>query len=294
MSIFDQLEHPPLPSSPPFFARRVRSARRYYLDLAPRERAPLTIVCGGYEECAPDYAIQREGFPYFVLEWVVRGRGRVCLDGRWRSVAEGSLFTYAPGVTHAIEVDAAKPLAKHFVSFSGRDAQRLLDDAGLGPPAVISTPRGADLPWLFEALLRDGSRGEPSGSRLCVALLRYLLCKIAASPGAAAGDGARLTFERCEAYLVRNASSLRSLGDLAEACRVDPAYLCRLYKRFSQQTPYQRLLWLRMHAAADKLVVDDRPIRVLAAELGYEDPFHFSRQFKNVFGVSPSGFRRLR
>ena len=32
----------------------------------------------------------------------------------------------------------------------------------------------------------------------------------------------------------------------------------------------------------------------LAAELGFDDPFHFSRAFKNVLGLSPETFRRLR
>ena len=32
----------------------------------------------------------------------------------------------------------------------------------------------------------------------------------------------------------------------------------------------------------------------VAAELGCSDPFHFSRAFKSVFGLSPEAFRRLR
>ena len=30
----------------------------------------------------------------------------------------------------------------------------------------------------------------------------------------------------------------------------------------------------------------------VALGIGFEDPFHFSHAFKNVFGVSPDAFRR--
>ena len=32
----------------------------------------------------------------------------------------------------------------------------------------------------------------------------------------------------------------------------------------------------------------------VAADLGYANPFHFSRVFKSVFGISPDAFRNLR
>ena len=49
---------------PKFFSRQVRRARRFYLDLSPDQRKPLTVVCGGQEDCQPDYVIDRESFPY--------------------------------------------------------------------------------------------------------------------------------------------------------------------------------------------------------------------------------------
>lgn len=279
---------------PHFFAHRVRSARRYYLDLAPPAAADLVVLCGGREECASDYAIRRVEFPHLVLEWVVGGRGRIQLRDRWQQLRVGTLFAYGPGVPHVIEADPERPLVKHFVVFAGRDAAGLLAAAGVEPGVVAESPRKVDLLWLFETLLRDGSRGEVSDGRQCATLLRYLLGSLAGTSGGRAASGAREQFERCDAYLVEHAAELRSLTELADACKVSTAYLCRLYKRFGEQTPYQRLLRLRMSVVAELLASDERPVRAIAEELGWEDPFLMSRQFKSVFGVSPSGFRRLR
>ena len=60
-------------AAPEFFSPHVREARRFYLDLAPSARQPLVVVCGGFEYSAPDYSIDRAGFPYFSIEFVARG-----------------------------------------------------------------------------------------------------------------------------------------------------------------------------------------------------------------------------
>jgi AraC-like DNA-binding protein len=43
-------------------------------------------------------------------------------------------------------------------------------------------------------------------------------------------------------------------------------------------------------AAAERLQTNNATFKQLAAELGFSDPFHFSRVFKSVIGLSPSRF----
>ena len=75
---------------------------------------------------------------------------------------------------------------------------------------------------------------------------------------------------------------------------MNPPYLCRLFRRYDQQTPYQYLMRLKMNAAAERLQDPGALVKQVAAELGFGDPFHFSRVFKSIFGLSPEAFRRLR
>lgn len=281
---------------PELFSRRVRSARRFYLNLAPPKEASLAVVCGGYEECADDYVVRRRHFPHHVVEWVVGGRGRFrCGSADWIDLKGGDLFAYGPRMAHEIESDAKRPLSKHFVCFAGLDALALLQSARLEPGSVIAMPTGAETPRAFETLLGDGVRNDAAADDLCAVQLRYLLLKIGASDRHAksADASAHATYVRCDRYLRANAGRLRSLTQVARECGVSEEYLCRLYKRFGQQTPYQRLTRLRMSAAAERLACESTPIKRVAADLGYDDPFHFSRCFKRTLGLSPSEFRHL-
>ena len=282
-------------SAPDFFARSVRVARRYYLDLTPPAAVDLAVVCGGYEECAPNYRVKRDTFPYFVVEWVVRGKGSVVLDGNRHDLGKDSLFCFGPETVHDIQTDSSRPLAKHFVSFVGSESLDLLEQAGLLPGSVERLPPRLDFAWIFESLRRDGETGDRFSEAACKTLLRYLLVKLASTPSTPKSEdaGAHATFVRCDEYLVENAKQLASLAELADDCGVDEAYLCRLYRRFSSETPYQRLRRLKMNLAADDLLATQSSIKQVALAFGFSDPFHFSRTFKSVFGVAPSEFRRL-
>ena len=48
----------------------------------------------------------------------------------------------------------------------------------------------------------------------------------------------------------------------------------------------------KMHLAAELLQQPDILVKQVAAQLGFADPFHFSRTFKRVFGLSPDAFRQ--
>jgi AraC-like DNA-binding protein len=75
---------------------------------------------------------------------------------------------------------------------------------------------------------------------------------------------------------------------------VNNAYLCRLFRRYDHQSPYQYLLRLKMNHAAGRLKQPDALVKQVAEETGFADQFHFSRVFTSVFGLSPAAFRGLR
>jgi hypothetical protein len=103
------------PSAPAFFSADVANARRFYLDLSPPRATKLAVVCGGLEHCTPDYAIRRDTFPFYSIEYVARGRGTVKLKGKNYPLQPGRLFAYGPGVPQHISGEPDAPLVKYFV-----------------------------------------------------------------------------------------------------------------------------------------------------------------------------------
>lgn len=284
------------PSAPEFFSPDVEKARRFYLDLNPPKNRPLVVVCGGLEYCTPDFAIRRDTFPYFSIEYVVRGRGEVNLKGRVRSLQAGRLFSYGPGVSQHITGDPADPLVKYFVDFAGAQAAELLRSCKLSPGSVSEVFPANALQPLFDELIQAGSHVHRGNAELCAKLLECMALRISSSR--APIDGAQTlsfaTFQRCRQHIEQHALRLQSLDRIAGECHVNAAYLCRLFRRFDRSSPYQYLLRLKMNHAAERLQQTTMMVKQVADEAGFSDPFHFSRVFHSILGLSPAAFRGLR
>lgn len=283
-------------AAPEFFSPDVAEARRFYLDMTPPAETRLAVVCGGCEHCTPDYAIHRTTFPFYSIEYVARGRGTVKLQGRVHSLQPGRVFAYGPGISQHITGDPAVPLVKYFVDFAGRQAGEVLRSCGLTPGRVAQVHPPNALQALFDELITCGLRGTRQGAALCAKLLECLTLKIADahSPAEGAETLAFSTFEQCQRHVQQHFRRLRTLEQVAEECHVNAAYLCRLFRRYSHQSPYQQLLRLKMNFAAELLQHPGALVKTVAGQAGFGDPFHFSRAFKSVFGLSPDAFRRLR
>jgi AraC-like DNA-binding protein len=279
---------------PPYFSAQIASARRFFLDLAPAAGVRLAVVSGGWEHCLPDYVVERPTFPFWGIEYVARGRGKLWLRGRKWEIGPGIAFAYGPGISQRIEADPADPPVKYFVDFAGRGAGRLLREHAPSPGGAIQSAVPSEILEIFDMLIRDASRSTPLAPRLAALHLEALVLKLAETaiaPGAAA-TAAFATYRRCVERMEARWAALGSLAEIAAECHVDPAYLCRLFQRFDRQSPYQRLLRLKMAGAANRLREPGVTVKEVAAAVGFDDPFHFSRVFKQVLGVSPSRLGR--
>ena len=102
------------------------------------------------------------------------------------------------------------------------------------------------------------------------------------------------TYTRCRNYIEENFSRLQTLREVSAACHIELAYLCRLFQRFGRQSPFQYLQHLKMNRAVDLLQNSRYLVKEVAQELGFSDPYNFSRAFKRVFGVYPGHLLKRR
>ncbi len=287
---------PATPPQPGFFSPQVSSARRFYLDLNPAPQIPLAVVSGGCEQCTPDYSIHRTTFAFYSLEFVLRGQGRVNLRGRSYDLRPGTLFSYGPGVRHDIESAGRTPLVKYFVDFSGHEATPLLRHCHLAPGNISRVFLIGEVQTFFDELIRSGVKGSKFAPDLCAGLLKCLALKIAESrlPMSGAGNLSFATFQSCQEYIQTHFLELRTLAQIARECHLHRVYLCRLFQRYNHQSPYQYLVRLKMNHAAELLREPGAMVKQVAEQVGFADPFHFSRAFKAVLGLSPKAFCQLR
>ncbi len=192
-----------------------------------------------------------------------------------------------------------------------------------GPSLGLGSRTLADTGWAFGVLLQPGVAplllGRPARSLLDpvlgvpldgVAGAGPALARVAEATAALEEERAVSEFEswfaglglepgddaRTVRRLVERAEHDRTLTrvvQLAETAGLGVRRLERLVREQLGLTPRWLIRRYRLQEAAERLAsADSPPLAELAAELGYADQAHFTREFRTVVGETPGGYAR--
>jgi AraC-like DNA-binding protein len=93
------------------------------------------------------------------------------------------------------------------------------------------------------------------------------------------------------AFMVQHVNQPLQVSTLAAMASISPSHFFALFKRHTGRAPMDYFTRLRMERARRLLDTTSSSVKEVAAALGYEDPFYFSRVFKLVHRVAPTGYR---
>jgi AraC-like DNA-binding protein len=138
----------------------------------------------------------------------------------------------------------------------------------------------------------------PEGASRPLALrytLGTLLARVASQADAGRAAAAGLSRQQKETTLKFLRANLGRRFALREAARqvgLNPDYFSRQFRRSFGLAPRAWATRARIQRAAAQLLETDLRVKQVAAALGYDDLYFFSRQFKQVMGKSPRQYRR--
>ena len=82
-----------------------------------------------------------------------------------------------------------------------------------------------------------------------------------------------------------------TLSDLAALAHMSTYHFLRTFKSVAGQSPKQYIMYLRLRAAANRLLTSDQPVAQVALASGFNDISHFNACFRRAFGRTPSRWR---
>src|SRR5438128_1367993 len=96
--------------------------------------------------------------------------------------------------------------------------------------------------------------------------------------------------EQTIAYMAQHLNKPLPVARLAALANISPSHFFALFKRRTGCAPIDYFIRLRMHHACRLLEQTSLNVKEIAAVLGYDDPFYFSRVFKSVNHVAPTEY----
>jgi AraC-like DNA-binding protein len=82
-----------------------------------------------------------------------------------------------------------------------------------------------------------------------------------------------------------------TVEEMAKECDMSVNHMRNLFKEQTGLSPKTFIENLKMRRAAERLSNTLEPISSIAADFSYLDPYHFSRVFKRIMGMSPKQYR---
>ena len=243
------------------------------------------------------------------IAFILSGEGRYRFEDGIFPVREGDLIIINPGVMHQALCcpEAEQPSTEFFVGASD------IQIPGL-PPNALPVPEGTHMLHttgeLRQKLFRICSAMEAENSvcrqgryfMLKAYLMQLLLLVIReqCEPIEKRGEGysfesanKKYIVEKIVGYFEDHYSEKISLDQVAENMYLSPFYISKIFKSETGDTPIRYLINIRLEKAMELLEEGyGGSIQGVAALVGYDDAYHFSKLFKKRYGISPSQARK--
>lgn len=93
-------------------------------------------------------------------------------------------------------------------------------------------------------------------------------------------------------YIHKNYSEHITLADIAQTVSVSKSSALNIFNKYLRISPVSYLINYRLKRAAKLLASTDGSIYSIASNTGFENVGYFCRSFKELFGVTPSEYRK--
>jgi len=227
----------------------------------------------------------------FELHLVLEGQGIFCNGDQEYALEPETLFFSLPEEFHSARSEI--PMVLYYCNFwlypEDQNLKNALRDQFLGR-ASMKVGRSTNL--VFEEIRRKAqSRDSWLRHSAEYQLLAYL-CELVSGKSQTTSHQVQLYINEALNYMQAQIRRDLKMDKLVQRLGIDKSYFIRIFKKHMGTSPLRYYLNLKMDAAKDSLRNSEKPIRLIARELGYEDEFYFSRIFKMYEGYSPQAYRK--
>ncbi len=246
-----------------------------------------------YQEREQGFFFPGEEHPMPELTYVDQGSLHSVTDGQDILLNPGDIAIFGPNQWHMHYADMG--VAPRYVTISfdleGADITPLLNRKFTAPQQAIP---------LIQQMLQEQERMDDYSTDMILSHLTALMLLLLRQAGSNTGRLRPANAVHAENEIIRTAQQYisahirekLSVPLVAQNAQVSPSYLTALFHKNLQISPGEYIRRMKLQESKQMIRENAMNFTEIAAALQYSTVHHFSRQFKEKFGITPSEYAK--
>ncbi|MDO4621717.1 MAG: AraC family transcriptional regulator [Eubacteriales bacterium] len=272
-----------------------------FFSIFPNENfVDLGLFQYGREQCEAAHSYGPAKRNHFLFHYVISGAGTLLADdskGETRTyhIKSNQGFMIFPDQINTYIADERNPWEYIWIEFDGLRVKSLLEMTRLTEDDPVYRPRFKDVrEEMFGEMAYIVDHADSSPFHLIGHLYLFLDALVRSIAELKVTTGSKLRdfyIQEAIAYIEHNYQNAISVETVAEKCGLNRSYFGKIFKDAIGKTPQEFILSYRMAKAAELLKLTAMSVADIGNAVGYENQLHFSRAFKNIYGLPPREWR---
>lgn len=260
----------------------------------------LDLYQFGWEQCTPAHSFGPAARNHYLFHYVISGTGTLMADDskgvtQTYQIKSGQGFMLFPGQISTYVADKNLPWEYAWLEFGGLKVREMIEIAGITKDSPIYHANSKDLRQnMMEEMLYIVKNADKSPLHLIGHLYLFLDYMTRSAATMRLKQGGRLRdfyIKEALSFIEQNFQNDISVEDIAAFCGLNRSYFGKIFHDTIGKSPQEFLMSYRMQKATELLKLTQLSIGDIGNAVGYPNQLHFSRAFKNVYGVSPREWR---
>ena len=246
-----------------------------------------------YHEKEQGFLFAGEAHPMLELTYVDQGSLHSVADGQDLLLDQGDIILYGPEQWHMQYSDIG--VAPRYVTISfdiaGGDLSPLFNQKFQAPQKAVV---------LLQQMLREQEKMDQYAGDMIINLLTQILLILLREKGAPAGalkptyslHNENEIVQRAQRYISEHIREKLSVPLVARNIDISPSYLTALFHKHLQIAPGEYIRRIKLQESKQMIREASMNFTEIASALQYSTVHHFSRQFKEKFGITPSEYAK--
>ncbi|MGN0164959.1 MAG: AraC family transcriptional regulator [Lachnospiraceae bacterium] len=277
-----------------------------FCDITVEDLNPSIFWCSRAREAKN--GIEHAHASILEFSFILSGEGKYIVDGKSYDVKQGDMVFCNPGVSHqSIVTDPDNPLLEFICGFSDIHFTGMAKDYIELPDGnaclTFSSDIRREISRCCYEIVEENYANQPGRYYIIKAqIVKILVLLFRTLRGEETRECVSTTFnsysknyvvDKIKKYINTNYDKKIYLDQIADNMYLSPVYISKMFKEKTGIAPINYLIKVRLEKAKEILESGgNETVKEIAASVGYDNPYHFSKMFKKHYGVSPLTYRR--